>query len=78
MLLIYVKILQIVQEALDKAQEGRTCIIIAHRLSTIRNCDMIFVFQNGVVTEKGNHEELMRLNGFYAKLNGVQTLAEEL
>nr|QUF59434.1 ATP-binding cassette transporter Abcb1-1 [Brachionus angularis] len=61
---------KIVQDALDKAQQGRTCIIIAHRLSTIRNSDLIFVLQNGVVTEKGTHEELMDLNGFYAKLNG--------
>jgi ATP-binding cassette subfamily B (MDR/TAP) protein 1 len=65
-----------VQDALDKAQEGRTCIIIAHRLSTIRNCDTIFVLQNGVVTEKGTHQELIQLNGFYAKLNGQQTISE--
>jgi ABC-type multidrug transport system fused ATPase/permease subunit len=65
-----------VQDALDKAQEGRTCIIIAHRLSTIRNCDTIFVLQNGVVTEKGTHQELIQLNGFYAKLNGSQTMDE--
>lgn len=61
---------KIVQDALDKAQHGRTCIIIAHRLSTIRDSDVIFVFQNGVITEKGTHDELMDLNGFYAKLNG--------
>ncbi|CAF0950412.1 unnamed protein product [Brachionus calyciflorus] len=60
---------KIVQDALDKAQQGRTCIIIAHRLSTIRDSDVIFVFQNGVITEKGTHEELMNANGFYAKLN---------
>ena len=68
---------KIVQDALDKAQQGRTCIIIAHRLSTIRNCDTIFVFQNGVVTEKGIHEELMKSNGFYAKLNGQQQQDDE-
>ena len=39
---------KLVQEALDKAQEGRTCIIIAHRLSTIRNCDVIFVIEKGL------------------------------
>jgi ABC-type multidrug transport system fused ATPase/permease subunit len=61
-----------VQDALDKAQVGRTSIIIAHRLSTIRSCDTIFVLQNGVVTEAGTHDELMRANGFYAKLNDQQ------
>jgi ABC-type multidrug transport system fused ATPase/permease subunit len=63
---------KIVQEALERAQQGRTCIIIAHRLSTIRNADLIFVLKNGVVIEVGNHEQLMNLNGFYAKLNGRQ------
>ena len=58
-----------VQEALEKAQKGRTCIIIAHRLSTIRNCDKIFVIKNGKVAEAGTHENLMASNGFYAKLN---------
>lgn len=58
-----------VQDALDKAQKGRTCIVIAHRLSTIKNCDCIYVLKNGQVIESGTHEELMRLNGFYKKLN---------
>merc|ERR1712058_112772 len=49
---------KIVQDALDKAQQGRTCIIIAHRLSTIRDCDVIFVLQKGVVKESGTHDEL--------------------
>lgn len=57
------------QEALERAQKGRTCIVIAHRLSTIRNSDLIFVIEKGKVTEIGNHEQLMNLNGFYAKLN---------
>lgn len=63
---------KIVQDALEKAQLGRTCIIIAHRLSTIRTCDAIFVLQQGVVTEVGTHDELMRSGGFYSKLNSQQ------
>lgn len=63
---------KVVQEALDKAQVGRTSIIIAHRLSTIKNCDTIFVLQKGVVAEAGTHDELMKANGFYAKLNSEQ------
>ena len=59
---------QIVQEALDKAQHGRTCIIIAHRLSTIQNCDKICVVEKGVVTEEGPHAVLMEKKGFYYKL----------
>jgi ABC-type multidrug transport system fused ATPase/permease subunit len=64
----------IVQEALDRAQQGRTCIVIAHRLSTIRNSNVIFVLQNGIVTENGTHDELIQRGGFYAKLNGQQTI----
>ncbi|KAF4026409.1 hypothetical protein G4228_018624, partial [Cervus hanglu yarkandensis] len=57
-----------VQVALDKAREGRTCIVIAHRLSTIRNSDIIAVMSQGVVVEKGTHEELMAQKGAYYKL----------
>ena len=60
---------KVVQEALEKAQEGRTCIVIAHRLSTIRNSDVIYVIKDGQVSEKGNHHELMNLKGLYYKLN---------
>ncbi|XP_076438744.1 ATP-dependent translocase ABCB1-like [Babylonia areolata] len=63
---------RIVQEALDKAREGRTCIVIAHRLSTITNADKICVIRQGVVTEEGTHNELMNLQGFYCKLNTAQ------
>ena len=65
--------LQIVQEALDRAREGRTCIIIAHRLSTITNADRICVIRRGVVTGEGTHNELMSSRGFYYKLNMVQS-----
>ena len=59
---------QIVQEALEKAQHGRTCIIIAHRLSTIQNCDKICAVQKGVITEEGSHAVLMENKGYYYKL----------
>ncbi|XP_070786932.1 bile salt export pump-like isoform X2 [Enoplosus armatus] len=57
-----------VQEALDKAREGRTCIVIAHRLSTIQNSDIIAVMSRGYVVEKGTHDQLMALKGAYYKL----------
>jgi ABC-type multidrug transport system fused ATPase/permease subunit len=65
---IYV-LYKIVQDALEKAQQGRTCITIAHRLSTVKNCDCIFVIQDGQVAEMGTHDQLMAMNGFYTKLN---------
>ncbi|XP_075385628.1 bile salt export pump isoform X2 [Tenrec ecaudatus] len=57
-----------VQVALDKAREGRTCIVIAHRLTTIQNSDIIAVMSQGVVVEKGTHKELMDQRGAYYKL----------
>uniref|UniRef100_A0A4W5MLM7 Bile salt export pump n=1 Tax=Hucho hucho TaxID=62062 RepID=A0A4W5MLM7_9TELE len=57
-----------VQEALDKAREGRTCIVIAHRLSTIQNSDIIAVMSRGFVIEQGPHDQLMALKGAYYKL----------
>ncbi|XP_030639390.1 ATP-dependent translocase ABCB1 [Chanos chanos] len=59
---------KIVQEALDKAREGRTCIVVAHRLSTIQNADRIAVFQNGVVVEQGTHQQLLNQQGVYYSL----------
>ncbi|XVF60423.1 hypothetical protein PTKIN_Ptkin08bG0044700 [Pterospermum kingtungense] len=64
---------RIVQEALDKASNGRTTIIIAHRLSTIRQADLIAVVQHGQVTETGTHDELMvNEKGFYSMLVHLQ------
>ena len=63
---------QVVQEALDKAQQGRTTVVIAHRLSTIQNADCITVIRNGSVAEAGSHAELIAKKGFYYKLNFAQ------
>lgn len=66
---------KIVQNALDHARKGRTCIIIAHRLTTVQNADVICVIQNGTVAESGTHDELMALNRMYAKLYSMQQVA---
>ena len=63
---------KIVQEALDKAREGRTSIVIAHRLSTIYNSDIIAVIHDGQVIESGTHAQLMAKKGAYYLLNTVQ------
>ena len=62
----------LIQKAMDTLMEGRTSFIIAHRLSTIRNADLILVMDNGDIVEQGNHEELLKKNGFYAKLYNSQ------
>jgi len=59
---------KLVQEALDKAMEGRTTIIIAHRMSTIQNCSKIFVLEDGKVKEEGGFDELKGKGGYFAKL----------
>uniref|UniRef100_A0A0M3IU66 ABC transporter domain-containing protein n=1 Tax=Ascaris lumbricoides TaxID=6252 RepID=A0A0M3IU66_ASCLU len=59
---------KIVQEALDEARRGRTCIVIAHRLSTIQNADMIVVLKDGRVAELGNHSQLLARKGLYYRL----------
>lgn len=56
------------QEALDHARKGRTCIVIAHRLSTVHNADRIAVIHNGRVAEIGTHEELKACHGRYHQL----------
>nr|QNH67870.1 ATP-binding cassette transporter subfamily B member 1-like protein X3 [Brachionus rotundiformis] len=58
----------VVQDALDKAQVGRTCIVIAHRLSTIENSTKISVVKDGVILEEGSHSTLMKKKDFYFKL----------
>ncbi|XP_070643733.1 phosphatidylcholine translocator ABCB4 isoform X6 [Bos indicus] len=63
---------KIVQEALDKAREGRTCIVIAHRLSTIQNADLIVVIENGRVREHGTHQQLLAQKGIYFTMVSVQ------
>ena len=64
---------RLVQEALIKMMKSRTSLIIAHRLSTIQNADLIVVLQNGKITEKGTHEELIAKKGTYKKLIELQS-----
>ena len=65
---------KIVQEALDRLTSTRTTIAIAHRLSTIKNADEICVMHEGRIVERGRHEELLALDGYYKKLNDMQAL----
>lgn len=62
----------LVQEALERLMKGRTVLIIAHRLSTIKKSDIIFVLKNGIIVEKGKHDELMAKKEFYASLVSSQ------
>lgn len=63
---------ELVQKAMDKLMENKTSFIIAHRLSTIKNADLILVMKDGNIIEQGNHNELMKKNGFYANLYNSQ------
>ena len=63
---------ELVQKAMDKLMENKTSFIIAHRLSTIKNADLILVMKDGNIIEQGNHNELMKRNGFYANLYNSQ------
>lgn len=63
-----------IQKAFQRMMEGRTSFVVAHRLSTIRESDVILVMKDGHIIEQGNHEELLRENGFYAKLYNSQNL----
>lgn len=63
---------ELIQAAFEKITNGRTSFVIAHRLSTIRNSDLILVMKDGNVVEQGNHNELLKKNGFYAELYNSQ------
>ena len=65
---------RLVQEALERLMKSRTTIAIAHRLSTIKNADEICVLYEGEIVERGTHEELIALNGYYKTLNALQSL----
>ncbi len=65
---------RLVQEALERLMKTRTTIAIAHRLSTIRNADEIYVLHEGKIVERGKHEELLKLGGYYKRLNDMQSL----
>ena len=63
---------QKIQSAFAKMMKGRTSFIVAHRLSTIKGADVILVMNNGKIVEQGNHYELLKKDGFYAKLYNSQ------
>ena len=68
----------LIQKAMDNLMKGRTSFVIAHRLSTIRDADLILVMKDGDIIEQGNHEELLKANGFYADLYNSQFEKEEV
>ena len=65
---------QVVQEALEKARKGRTCLVIAHRLSSVQNADLIVYINGGRVEEMGTHQQLLTRRGKYAALVQKQIL----
>lgn len=66
---------QRVQKAFQKMMKGRTSFVVAHRLSTIKEADIILVMNDGNIIEQGTHEQLLKRNGFYAKLYNSQFAA---
>ena len=67
---------RLVQEALDHVMSNRTVFAIAHRLSTIRHADLILVMKDGKIVERGNHDELLAMNGIYSRLHAIQFQAQ--
>ncbi|MFA9370251.1 MAG: ABC transporter ATP-binding protein [Labilibaculum antarcticum] len=65
---------RLVQDALDKLMQNRTSVVIAHRLSTVKNADLICVFHEGEIVERGQHDELIQKGGAYKKLYDMQLL----
>ena len=65
---------RLVQEALERLMKSRTTIAIAHRLSTIKNADEICVLYEGEIVERGTHESLLAMGGYYKRLNDMQSL----
>lgn len=73
-LTFFIREMKIVQDTLDKARKGRTCITIAHRLSTVQNADIIAVVHKGKIIETGTHTELLSKRGCYFKLTERQQI----